>query len=217
MLVKRRMSHPVLTIEPTVPAQEALLRMRKDKIHRYPVVDRNNNLVGIVTESDLMRAQPSEATTLSVWEINSLLSKITVERVMTRDVVTVQADATIEEAARIMADANISGLPVMVGDRLAGMITQTDLFHVFLEILGARISGIRVTVMVEDKPGIMYKLTEAISGIGGDIKGMGAIQGDYAGTFHLTMKITDVTLETLREVLTPLVLKMVDIREEKVT
>ena len=88
MLVSERMSHPVLTIAPTVPAQDALAMMHKDKVRRYPVVDKRGKLVGIVTDTDLMNASPSEATTLSVWEINSLLSKITVERVMTTKIIT---------------------------------------------------------------------------------------------------------------------------------
>ena len=95
MLVSERMTHPVLTITQDIPVQDALTLMKKDQVRRYPVVDKNGKLVGIVTESDLINASPSEATTLSVWEISSLLAKITVERVMHKEVITVTEDATI--------------------------------------------------------------------------------------------------------------------------
>lgn len=215
MLVEERMSHPVLTIDPSVPVADALERMRRDKVTRYPVVDKKNKLVGIVTKSDLMNARPSEATSLSVWEINTLLARITVERVMSKEVLTVEADETIEEAARIMADHDVSGLVVMRSGRMVGLITQTDLFHIFLEVMGARTAGVRITMEVPDLPGEMYKLTKVITELGGDIKGLGAIQGEYTGVMFLTMKITGASLESLRDGLAPLVSKVVDIREEK--
>jgi acetoin utilization protein AcuB len=215
MLVEERMKHPVLTITPEVPIQEALLRMKHDKVHRYPVVDKRGKLIGIVTESDLMNASPSDATTLSVWEINSLLSRITVERVMAKDVLTINAEDTIEEAARLMADSNVGGLPVMRRDKIVGIITESDLFNVFLEMLGARIPGVRVSVQVTDVPGIFHALTGAITALGGNIAGMGAIQGESTSTSTVTFKVTGVELEALRKALAPLVEKMIDIRAEK--
>ncbi|WP_322508252.1 CBS and ACT domain-containing protein [Anaerolinea sp.] len=215
MLVKERMSHPVLTITPDVPVQEALARMRKDKVRRYPVVDKKGKLIGIVTDSDLMNASPSEATTLSVWEINYLLSRITVERVMTRDLITVTEDTTVEEAARIMADNKIGGLPVLRDNRLVGIITETGLFKIFLEMLGARTAGVRVTVEVPDTPGKLHEITGAIYQLGGNISGMGAVLGETSETRTLTLKVTGVSLEALKAALQPLVEKIHDIREEK--
>ena len=215
MLVAQRMSHPVLTITPDVPVQDALAQMKRDHVRRYPVVDKNGKLVGIVTDTDLLNASPSEATTLSVWEINYLLSKITVERVMAREIVSVTEGTTIEEAARIMADSHIGGLPVMRNDQLVGMITETDLFHIFLELLGARSPGVRVTVEVKDEPGVLSQLTTVISQLSGNIRGMGAIQGESTDTTELTLKISGVDLLELKKALLPLVVKILDIREEK--
>lgn len=215
MLVSERMSHPVLTITPDLPVQDALARMKKEKVRRYPVLDKKNKLVGIVTDTDLMNASPSDATTLSVWEINYLLTKITVERVMTKNVITAKEDMTIEEAARILADLHVGGLPVMRGDRLVGIITETDLFRIFLEMLGARIPGVRVTVEVKDQPGTFAKLTTAISNLGGNIQGMGAIQGESAGVSAITFKVEHVELQDLKKAMLPLVEKVLDIREEK--
>lgn len=217
MLVAERMTHPVLTIYADIPVQDALAMMKKDKVHRYPVVDKNGKLIGIVTESDLMNASPSEATTLSVWEISSLLAKITVERVMRREVISVSEDTTIESAARIMADSSIGGLPVLRDNKLVGIITESDIFHVFLEMLGARTTGVRVTIEVMDVPGKLSQLTTVISQLGGNIHGLGAIQGESTDTSTLTIKVSNISLQDLETALKPLAVKILDIREEKGT
>jgi acetoin utilization protein AcuB len=214
MLVGERMKHPVLTITKDVPVHDALLRMRQDKVRRYPVVDKRGKLIGIVTDTDLMNASPSEATTLSVWEINALLSKITVERLMATNLVTVTEDDTIEEAARKLSDFHIGGLPVMRGERLVGIITESDIFSIFLEMLGARSAGVRVTVQVQDVPGKLFDLTGAIQKLGGNINGMGAIQGDSSDTRAVTLKVAGVESDALKKAIKPLVERIVDIREE---
>src|SRR5208337_4629344 len=94
---------------------------------------------------DLLYASPSPATSLSIWELNYLLGKLTLDKVMTRDVITVAEDAPIEEAARMMADHKIGGLPVVKDGSLVGVITETDVFRAFLELLGARRPGVRIT------------------------------------------------------------------------
>jgi len=216
MLVGERMSTPVLTIEPDVPVQDALARMRKDKVRRYPVVDRRGKLIGIVTNSDLMNASPSEATTLSVWEINYLLSKITVERVMTKNVITTQEDCPIEEAARIMADHKIGGLPVVRGESLVGIITETDLFNILLEMLGARKAGVRLTVELLDQPGKLHELSGVIYKLGGNIVGLGTMLGERAETQTVTVKVKGVNLEELKKAVSPIVERVIDIRETSV-
>src|SRR3990170_1756970 len=137
MLVKERMSqHPIL-YAPDMSISEALNLMKKEKIRRLPVVDKNGHLVGIVSDKDLLHASPSPATSLSVWEITYLMGKITVADVMTKQVITVTEDTPVEDAARIMADNKIGGLPVVKDGNVIGIITETDLFRLFLELLGA--------------------------------------------------------------------------------
>lgn len=216
MLVGERMSTPVLTIEQDVPVQDALARMRKDKVRRYPVVDRRGKLIGIVTNTDLMNASPSEATTLSVWEINYLLSKITVERVMTKNVITTQEDCPIEEAARIMADHKIGGLPVVRGESLVGIITETDLFNILLEMLGARRAGVRLTVELLDQPGKLHELSGVIYQLGGNIVGLGTMLGERAETQTVTVKVKGVKMEDLKKAVSPIVERVIDIRETSV-
>jgi acetoin utilization protein AcuB len=216
MLVKERMTCPVLTITADVPVQEALTRMHSDKVRRYPVVDKHGKLIGIVTEGDLLNAKPSEATTLSVWEITALLAKITVERVMSDKVITTTEDCPIEEAARIMADNEISSLPVMRGKSLVGMITETDIFHMLLEMMGGRTPGIRLTVEVLNKPGKLHELTGIIQKIGADLLGVAAIMGSRAETKNLTLKVVGVEMDTLEKAVKPAVEQIIDIRKTEI-
>ncbi len=136
MLVGERMTPRPITVNEETSLPEALELMRKEKIRRLPVLDKHGKLVGIVTELDLLRASPSPATTLSMYEIPYLLSKVKMRDIMTREVITVTEDTPIEEAARIMADNKIGGLPVMRDDKLVGIITETDIFKLMLELFG---------------------------------------------------------------------------------
>src|SRR4030065_2654493 len=135
MLVGTRMKFPVITASPDMPINEALTLMKRERIRRTPVI-KDGKLVGIVSDKDLLNASPSPATSLSVWELNYLLSKITVKDVMTKTVLTVEESTPIEKAARIMADNKIGGMPVMRGSEVIGIITETDLFKILLELMG---------------------------------------------------------------------------------
>ncbi|HKZ44850.1 MAG TPA: CBS domain-containing protein, partial [Anaerolineales bacterium] len=101
MLVGKRMSHPVIWITPDMPVHEALNLFKREHIRRAPVL-KGEKMVGIVSDRDLINTSPSPVTSLSVWELNYLLSKITISDVMTRKVLTVKEDTPLEEAARIM-------------------------------------------------------------------------------------------------------------------
>src|SRR5574339_211145 len=172
MFVGERMSRPVISVSPDDPINEVLAMFRNEHIRRAPVM-KEGKLVGIVSERDLLNASPSSVTTLSVWEMNYLISKVKVKDVMTRKVITVDKDTPIEEAARIMADQKIGGLPVMSAGTVVGMITETDLFKTFLELMGARQKAIRVTATVPEQPGELAKVTKAISNHGGDFISFG--------------------------------------------
>ncbi len=215
MLVGKRMTKPVITVSPEIPIQEAMAQMRREKVRRFPVVNDKGQMVGIVSEKDLLNAAPSDATSLSVFEVNYLLSKITVERVMTRDVITIDDDCPIEEAARIMADKKLGSLPVLRDGKLVGIITETDLFKVFLELLGARKPGVRLTVLVADIPGKLFELTGVIRDLGGNLISVGTFMGEDPTTINLTIKVSHVSAEALEKAIEPMVQKIVDIREMK--
>jgi len=212
MTVGQRMTKNPITVKLDTPVSEAQYTMRKEKIHRFPVVDKELRLKGIVTEKDLLYATPSPATTLDVYEMSYLLSKLKVDEVMTTDLVTVTEDTTIEEAARVLVDNNIGGLPVLRDGKLVGIITESDLFKVFLEMFASRQKGIRMTMVVPEERGELARLSGAVSAIGGNIIALGTFLGEDSSQTLLTMKVQDVTVEALQAALLPLVKKIVDTR-----
>lgn len=211
MLVKERMSKPVISVAPDVPILDALNLMQREHIRRMPVI-KEGKMVGIVSDKDLLNAAPSDATTLSVWEINYLVSKIKVGDVMTREVRTVEEDTPIEEAARIMADNKIGGLPVMRDGKVVGLITETDLFKILLEFMGAREGGLRVTAVVPDRLGELAALTKAVAEAGGSFISFGQYSGDDTATRTVTFKVTGLDEATLREKLESHVESITDVR-----
>jgi acetoin utilization protein AcuB len=211
MLVGERMSYPVISISPEMPIIDTLNLMKREKIRRTPVI-KDGKLVGIVSDKDLLNVSPSPATSLSIWEMNYLLSKIKISDVMTKKVLTVTEDTPIEEAARIMADNKIGGLPVLRADQVVGIITETDLFKMFLELMGAREAGIRATVLVLDEPGQLAKLTGAIARQSGNIIAFSQFTGKDPKNRQVTLKVTGLTIEQVRAEIEPLVEKILDIR-----
>jgi acetoin utilization protein AcuB len=213
MLVYERMSRHPLTVKPDTKVDAALKRMREEKIRRFPVVDDGGNLVGIVSDQDLLYAAPSPATSLSIHEMHYLYSRITVKQVMTRDVITVDESDPIEEAARIMVDNKVGGLPVMREGELVGLITETDVFRTFMEMMGARDQGVRLTLLCPDKPGELAALTSAVAGLGGNITSLGTFWGEDASNAIVTMKVAGVSKDAVMEKIEPHILEVIDARE----
>jgi acetoin utilization protein AcuB len=207
------MSHPVYTVRPEMPIQDALDQMRRDHVRRYPVVDEGGKLLGIVSETDLLNASPSDATSLNVWEVNYLLSKITVGRVMSHKVITVSEDTPLESAAAIMADNKIGGLPVLRDGELVGIITETDLFRVFLELLGAREKGIRLSFQLEDKPGELSALAKAVAETGANIIALGTFQGETVADQSIVLKVSGVDKEAIINAIKPHIKVLQDVRD----
>lgn len=212
MLVKNRMSTPIITVAPEMPIMEALNLMKTKNIRRAPVVDGKGKLVGIVSDKDLLNAGPSQATSLSVWEINYLIGKITVNKVMAKTVLSVTEDTPIEEAARIMVDNKVGGLPVMKDKAIVGIITESDLFKILLELMGARESGIRATALIPEKLGELDEITHAIAQAGGSFISFGQFNGDDDDNRVVTFKVSGMDEEAVKTAVSPLVDKIVDIR-----
>jgi len=213
MLVKDRMSKPPITIRETVGVEEALRLMHNEDIRRLPVVDKRGKMVGIVSELDLLKVSPSPATSLSVYEIPYLLAKVKMKDVMTEDVITVQEDTPLEEAARVMADNKIGGLPVVRDGKVVGMITETDLFKTFLEMLGGREEGVRISMFVPDEEGMLAKITGKISDMGVNITALSTIMGEDPSEYLVTMRVEeDADQEALIEAVEEMGLKLEDAR-----
>lgn len=213
MLVGERMSHPVITIHPEMPMPDALNLMRKEHIRRLPVVDKRGNLIGMVSENDLLHASPSDATSLSIWEVAYLVSKIQIKHIMAKDVISVTEDTPLEEAARIMADNKIGGVPVIRESKVVGIITETDLFKIFLELLGAREAGVRLAALVQYTPGQLAQVTRSIFEHGGNIIALGTFLGESSQNREITIKVSGIDSETLKDSLAPYVEKIIDIRD----
>lgn len=212
MLVRDRMTPRPITITEDIGVDKALRLMHDESIRRLPVVDKHGKLVGIVSELDLLKVSPSPATTLSIYEIPYLLSKIKMQDIMTKGVITVAEDTPLEEAARVMADNKIGGLPVMRDGNLVGIITETDLFKVFLELMGARYEAVRLTMEVSGEKGTFAKITGAIAGMGGNIMAMGTVEGDDPSVYVLTIRVVDVSQDELVAAMEGLGLKILDQR-----
>lgn len=212
MLVKERMTPNPATVTEDTTLPEALRLMRERKVRRFPVLDKAGQLVGMISEKDLLYASPSPATTLSVFEVNYLIAQIKIGQLMSRELVTVDDDCPLEEAARVMVDRKISGLPVLREGKLVGIITETDLFKIFLELLGARERGLRLTLLVANRKGMLAKLTGAIATLGGDIVALGTFAGETADKGLLTIKVRDVDRQALLDALKPLSVEVVDLR-----
>jgi len=212
MLVSERMTRRPITVPPDEPITEALALMHQEKIRRLPVVDKRGNLVGIVAEKDLLYASPSPATTLSVYEMHYLLARVPVREVMTERVITVEEDVVLEEAARIMADNKIGALPVLHAGRLVGIITETDIFKTFVEMLGAREKGLRLSLGVPDRVGMLAALSREIANLGGNIVALGTFRGEDPTQGVITVKVQDAPREPLLAALEGIGIQVRDVR-----
>ena len=213
MLVGNRMTHNPITIGPDVSMAEAMERMKREKVRRFPVIDKDRKLIGIVTYQDLIHASPSTATSLSMWEISYLLARVKVKEVMTKEVITTTEDTPLEEVARLMVDNQIGSLPVMRDGLVVGIITESDIFRVFLEVFGAREKGIRLTVLAPYVKGSMAQITSTITNAGGLILAFDTFLGEDPSNWGAILKVSEISKEMLLETVKPLVVEIVDVRE----
>lgn len=181
MLVRDCMTPDPITVAPTTSFDDALRLMRERKVRRFPVISPQHRLVGMLSEKDLLNAAPSPATTLARYEVHTLLAQLAVGQVMSQQVITVMPDMPIEEAARLMADHKIGGLPVVEEQRgLVGIVTETDLFRTMVDMLGARTKGLRLQFQIEDQRGMLAKLVGEVSRQGGNIVSVSVFHGSDA-------------------------------------
>lgn len=132
-IVKNWMTTDPITIGPEATLPEVHDKMKEYGIRRLPVVDEENTLLGIISLSDVQEAEPSDAKALSIYELTYLLSKIKVSRLMRKDVFTVTPETSIADAARLMMEKKIGGLPVVEGNKLVGIITESDIFRLVVK------------------------------------------------------------------------------------
>jgi len=204
--------NPVI-VHPDTPFEDALQILREKKIRRLPVVDKQGNLVGIVVEKDLLYASPSPATSLSVFEVHYLLSKLQIKDVMTKRVIAVGEDCPLEEAARIMIDHKIGSLPVVRSKQVVGIITETDVFKVMVEALGGRAKGVRIVLRVANQKGVLANLAGKTAELGGNIVSLAVFLSGDAQHREITLKVQDVDREALVKALEKTGGQIIDVRE----
>ncbi|MCR4856115.1 MAG: CBS domain-containing protein [Erysipelotrichaceae bacterium] len=157
MYVKDNMVSSPVTLGPDQSVSEAVDIMSENDLHRLPVVDENGKLLGLVTETVITSNTPNNASSLSVFELNYLLNKLTIKDIMIKDVITIGKDALLEEAATLMRKNDIGCLPVVDDEnRLIGIITHNDIFTAFIDLLGYNHNGLRYVISItDDRSGIM--------------------------------------------------------------
>jgi len=163
MRVKNRMTPNPIVANPKTNYNQALRLMQQNHIKQLPVVDTHDKLVGIVTQGDMLRAEPSPVTTLSVFEIASLLEKVTMEKIMSHPVFAVDETCSITNAASFMLSNDVDCLPVVREGKLVGIITDTDIFKTFVEIIGGTQSGSRIEARMPDQKGQLAPFIQALS------------------------------------------------------
>ncbi|MBN1286037.1 MAG: CBS domain-containing protein [Anaerolineae bacterium] len=212
MLVSKIMTADVITVTPDTSHREAFETLKRHNISQVPVLDKGK-LVGIVSEEDLLSTQPSPATTLSIHEIYALLEKLKVRQFMTHPVYTVDEECPIEVAARVMLEHRLGCLPIVRGEELVGIVSETDIFKAFVNALGGGHEGLRLTLHIPGDPGTLAQVTEAVHEAGGNIISLVTWEpGDSPGG-KITIKETGADHGKLKQALDELNVEVIDMRE----
>jgi acetoin utilization protein AcuB len=201
MLVRDRMTPNPITVTTETSLKDALDLVRSKPFRHLPVVDQNGKLVGIVTEKSLVYASPMPTTTLSVFEVDYILSHTKIGQIIQGPVITVGPDLPIEEAARKMVDHRIGCLPVVEGDRLIGIISDTDIFRVFVEGLGGGHPSMRITLRIPEEIGSLARVTGCLAELGGNIYSLGTFWGEKPHDRLVTLRLEGVDRESVVQAL----------------
>ena len=201
MNVKSRMTPDPITTTPDTSHSDALRIMRDNNIEQMPVLDKKGKLIGLISMTDLLSSAPSSATSLSVYEIYTLLDKLKVKQIMAKPVYAVDEETSLAGAARFMFEKDLGSLPVIRGEELVGIITKSDIFKTFVEILAGDEPGCRIDLQVPDVTGILAKVAQAFTDAGGDIKSMVTFQADDPSHGVLSFKEEGADEDKLRSLL----------------
>lgn len=201
MYVKDYMTVDPITIDPDVTLLKALEIMGRNHFHRLPVV-KGDKLVGLITEGLVNDHSGKNSTSLSIYELNYLLSRTYASDIMIKDVKTVSPDAWIEEAAEIMLHNSVNVLPVVDNDnRVVGIITEKDLFKAFLNLTGYRHRGTRFVVKLQDKPGAFQKVCALFEQEDANLENIGVYHSAERGVEVVIRATGEVSVEKMTDVL----------------
>ncbi|MCF0237885.1 MAG: CBS domain-containing protein [Sphaerochaetaceae bacterium] len=203
MTIEQRMSTNLVTATMEMSIQDASDLMKSSGVHCLPVLDEKWKFYGIVTQTDILKAMPSPVSTLTVYEEKTLLSEIKIRSILTRNPVIVSKDESIEKAAKIMVDNDVSWLPVMDKDKLVGVVSRVDMLKMLLEVFGTTTRGCTITFVVENKLGILAKITSDISAQGLNVVTCNVLGGPTSGTKVISIKVEGDNENFLRSIIQP--------------
>jgi acetoin utilization protein AcuB len=203
-----------VTVDATLPDIARL--MHDKKIRRVPVMDKNGKLAGIISDRDVRENMPSPATTLSKWEINTLLDKLRASEIMTSPVLVTAPDCPLEEAARVLLERKIGALPVVRDGDLVGIVTETDFFRAFVDMLsGGDVPGLRLVLRVERHKGILATLANIINENGGGIIAIATENDPDSKHKKVLVKEEGADAAAVRKALAEVDIEVLDVRERR--
>ena len=200
MLVRKKMKKDLVTISKDERMTVAKKILKEKNIRHLPVVD-GKRLVGLVTNMDIRKSEASPATSLEIRELHYLLDKLTVGEIMTRNVITISPDISIEEAAILLHDNKIGCLPVVEDGNLVGIITENDVMEILIEVLGMKEKGSRLEVVVDDKPGALADITRIIKESNVNITSVVTDMADEPGKRVVVFKLKTFYFEPIKKAL----------------
>lgn len=200
MKVRERMSENVLTVDMDTKVNEAYSLMKENNIRRLPVIEKGK-IMGIITLSDLNQVSPSPATTLSIHELNYLLAKTRIRDILPKkqEVVTIGPEKYIETAAKAMRRHRVSGLPVTEDGKLVGIVTETDIFDAFIDILGVKKTHSRIDLYASDRPGTVAAITGIVSARGKNILNTVVYFDEKKSKYKMIIRIEELDCEDVVE------------------
>ncbi|MCR5486503.1 MAG: CBS domain-containing protein [Lachnospiraceae bacterium] len=213
MYVKDHMTKNPITVTGDTMISKAVDIMAKNHFHRLPVVDEKGKLTGLITGGLVEESSGAKNTSLSIYELNYLLSRTKVSDIMIKDVTTVEPDVFIEEASQLMIDHEIAVLPVVDGDGLViGIITEKDIFQAFNDLLGYRHTGTRFIIACEDHPGFLVGITKCFAEQDANLESL-AVYRSERGT-ELVVKATgEISVESMTDILEKAGYRIIDIAQ----
>ena len=190
MYVGRIMHTHLVTVSPDTSLSKTKAIIEEKQIHHLLVVNKNGDLVGIVSDRDVRQSWASPATSLSVHELNYLLTQLTVEAIMVKKIITIFPGTTIERAAFIMQENRINALPVIESEKLVGIITSTDVMEVLLRSIGFGEESARFAVLVEDRIGSVSEVSKILKEQQINIRSLVTWpEKEYSGIYQLVMRV----------------------------
>ncbi|MDD2189996.1 MAG: CBS and ACT domain-containing protein [Eubacteriales bacterium] len=197
MYVKNRMTTNPYTIAFDAPITEVIELMREKNLKRLPVVNKDK-VVGMLTQGDIQKVSPTKATTLSIYELNYLLAKTKVSDAMTKEVISISPDSLLEEAAVLMRDSKVGALVVMKDGKLTGIITESDIFEAFIDLMGFRETGSRITIQAKDVPGVLADIGEIFNALDLNITHI-AVYRQNSGYSDVVIRTSSLNTDTLEQ------------------